>query len=62
MKDNGMECCEAHKRKKGICMLIVGLIIVANAYWAFASWWMLVGALIALGGLGKAVMPMGKCK
>ena len=63
-KDKAMSmcCCESHMRKKGVCMLIVGLVVIANAYSAFVSWWMLVGILIALGGLWKAIAPVTPCK
>ncbi len=61
-KDKAGMCCESHKRKKGVCMLIVGLVVLVNAYWPFMGWMALVGLIIALGGLWKAVMPMTPCK
>jgi len=63
MKDKmmSMECCEGHKRKKGLMMLLVGIILMANAYLNFLSWWMLIGVLVALGGLLKLIIPMKPC-
>lgn len=60
-KEMGMRF-ESHMKKHGICMLLVGLVVMANAQWAFMNWAMLIGALITLGGLLKAFMPMTPCK
>ena len=46
----------------GGCLLVVGLIILANQYWNLISWWTLLGALIAIGGFMKIIMPMCPCK
>ena len=43
--------------------LIVGLIILANAYWMFARWDYLIGGLLALAGLAKLMKPCcGHCE
>jgi len=45
---------------KGAGMLVLGLLILANAYFAVADWWTFFGALLALTGLVKLLMPMKK--
>lgn len=42
---------------KGVMALILGLLILANAYWSIVSWAYFVGIIIALAGLIKIVMP-----
>ena len=44
-------------RCKGWVRFLAGLVLVANGYWNFADWWMLVGILVALGGLMRILMP-----
>lgn len=46
----------AHMKKKGGCMLVIGLAIALNAYYMWTDAWMLFGGLIALGGLAKMLM------
>lgn len=41
----------------GIKSVVVGLVFVANWYWNFADWWLLVGVLFVLAGLLKLVKP-----
>ena len=62
MAMHGECCCEMHKRAKGIKMLILGLLIVANAYLNIVSWWQFAGILVALAGLMKMLMPMHRCE
>lgn len=38
-------------------MLMVGIVILINAYWPFANWWVLVGWLLVIKGLMKMVVP-----
>jgi uncharacterized membrane protein HdeD (DUF308 family) len=45
---------------KGVGMLILGLLILANAYWGFLTWAGFIGALLFLGGLIKLLMPHKK--
>ena len=45
---------------KGVAMLVLGLLVVANAYWMFLDWATFIGALLVLGGLLKLVMPHKK--
>lgn len=42
-------------------MLVVGLLILANAYWSVMGWGYFVGGLAVIGGLLKMFMPC-KCK
>lgn len=45
---------------KGAGMLVLGLLILANVYFAVADWWTFFGALLVLAGFVKLVMPMKK--
>jgi uncharacterized membrane protein HdeD (DUF308 family) len=47
--------------RHGLGMLVGGLLILANAYWAFMSWPYFIGGLAALSGLWKMVVPCN-CK
>jgi uncharacterized membrane protein HdeD (DUF308 family) len=55
------ECCASHKTWKGVKMLILGLLVLANVKWAVVDWFTFVGIIIALKGLIKIVKPMHKC-
>jgi uncharacterized membrane protein HdeD (DUF308 family) len=62
MKDNkcwGGKCHACH----GGTLFILGLIVLANVYWPFLSWGVLIGLLLVLGGILKWVKPhCGHCK
>jgi len=45
---------------KGVGMLVLGLLIVANDYWGFLDWATFIGALLVLGGFLKLTMPHKK--
>jgi uncharacterized membrane protein HdeD (DUF308 family) len=45
---------------KGAGMLVLGLLILANAYWGFLTWGAFIGAFLALGGFIKLLMPHKK--
>ena len=45
------------KRKAGY-MLIAGVLIALNAWCNWTDAWLLLGVIIALGSLGKLIMPM----
>lgn len=49
-------------KMKGVGMLILGLLILANAYWGFLTWAAFIGILFVLGGLLKFLMPCKKDK
>ena len=51
-------CC--NPMCKGIKMVVLGAIIVANEYYLKFNWWYLFGGLIALKGLMIALFH-GKC-
>ncbi|MEM3127358.1 MAG: hypothetical protein QW331_04825 [Candidatus Woesearchaeota archaeon] len=55
-------CCGTGcMRCSGIKWLIVGIVIILNELYRFASWALLIGALIALGGLIKATKHKCSC-
>ncbi len=51
---------EMWHKYKGTGMLVLGLLILANAYFAVADWWTFFGVLLAVGGFLKLVLPMKK--
>ena len=53
MAKEEMQC---HHKGKGTMMLILGLLVLANAYWNVLDWAMFIGAVLALGGLAKMLM------
>ncbi len=46
-------CHKCHGGK----MLVLGIILLVNAFWPFLDWWKLIGILLVLGGIMKMVMP-----
>ncbi len=55
-KEHGM-----HMKHKGVMMVILGALILANVYWIKLGWGAFVGGVFVLGGLAK--MTHGcKCK
>lgn len=38
---------------KGVMMLIVGLLVLANTYWAIVSWDYFIGIILVLAGIIK---------
>ncbi len=55
-KNSGRKRSSMHV-KKGVGMLILGLLILTNALWPFMSWGAFIGAVVALVGLLKLVFP-----
>lgn len=53
------ECCCKHR---GCMMLVLGLLVLANAYWAIVNWAVFIGAVLVLKGLLKLAMPNHVCK
>jgi len=51
-----MDMCHGMHKKKGAVMLVLGLLILANAYWSIVSWPVFIGIILALAGLGKIIM------
>jgi len=60
MKDQ-CSCACACKGCFGTKMIVLGLIVLANAYWNFLSWATLIGILLILAGIIKFAMPC-RCK
>jgi len=55
-KKEMMKCCGMH-RKKGVMMLVLGLLVLANVYFPVLSWGAFIGAVLVLAGIVKLVMP-----
>lgn len=51
------EYCEGHMKKKGLMMLILGLLILGNAYYSVASWSIFIGVIVAVAGFLKLIIP-----
>jgi uncharacterized membrane protein HdeD (DUF308 family) len=49
------EMC-GHKGK-GWIMLVLGLLILGNAVYSVVEWSIFIGAIVALAGLAKLLMP-----
>lgn len=52
-KKNVCECHHGH----GWGMLVLGALVLANAYWPMLSWPVFIGAAAVIGGLSKMMMP-----
>ena len=50
-----------HKKMMGCKMLVLGILVLANAYWSVVNWAAFIGIILALGGICKLLMPMDKC-
>ncbi|MFA5070823.1 MAG: hypothetical protein WC511_00440 [Candidatus Pacearchaeota archaeon] len=51
-----MECCKS-PRGKGFAMLVLGALVLGNAYWVWLSWPLFIGWLLVLAGFLKMLMP-----
>jgi uncharacterized membrane protein HdeD (DUF308 family) len=47
---------EMWHKGKGIAMLVLGLLIIANIYWIHMTWATFIGVILILGGIVKASM------
>ena len=47
-------CSKCHAGK----LLIVGVLVLANAFWSFLDWGVFIGLLLVLVGLLKLLKPM----
>ena len=57
-----MSCCEEYCPKyKAMQLIVVGAVVLANYWWNFVNWWLLVGALLVLAGVLKLIMPCCPC-
>lgn len=48
---------QKHHKMWSFKMLVIGLIVLANAYYAFIGWDYLIGGLLVLAGLIKLAKP-----
>ncbi len=53
-----MEDYVRYHRFKSWGSLVVGLLVIANAYWGFLTWDYFIGGLLALFGLIKLLIPV----
>ena len=52
------KCCSGgHHKCIGVCMLIVGVLILINAYFGLVNWGIFIGGIVALKGLIMLVKP-----
>ena len=51
-----------HKKMMSWKMLVLGLLVLANATWNVVSWATFIGGLLAIAGLCKLVIPCNCCK
>ena len=51
-----MSCCRMHKGK-GVGLMILGLLVLANVYWPYLDWGAFVGAVFVIAGFIKLVTP-----
>jgi len=49
-------------KMKGFAMLVLGLLILANVLWPFATWAAFIGGVLAIGGFLKIAMSCCKKK
>jgi uncharacterized membrane protein HdeD (DUF308 family) len=47
-------------KMKGVGMLVLGFLILANVYWGLLNWAAFIGTLLVLGGLLKLLLPCKK--
>jgi uncharacterized membrane protein HdeD (DUF308 family) len=55
-KKQMLNCCQMHKGK-GFLLLVLGLVILINAYMPFLNWGAFIGLVLILAGFLKLVMP-----
>lgn len=63
-KDMKMENCDCKCHShgwRGAVMLLVGALVLLNAYYMWLSWPIFIGILIVLKGLKVLVMPRCNC-
>jgi len=56
--DKSMSCCCGNWRYcKAVCLIVLGLVLAANEYWAWQNGWYVLSALLVIGGIVKLLMP-----
>lgn len=62
MDDKGMqEHWKMHKKMMGWKMLIVGVLVILNAYFNVFNWANFIGLLLVIGGIMKLTMSENCC-
>jgi uncharacterized membrane protein HdeD (DUF308 family) len=51
-----------HHKGHGCMMLVLGLLVLGNAYWGWLNWAYFIGFALVLGGLCKMMMCCKKKK
>lgn len=51
-----------HKKMMGCKMLVLGALVLANAYWNIFNWANFIGWILVIAGLVKLVGYSCKCK
>ena len=46
-----------HMKMWGLKMIILGLLVLANAYWLILDWSLFIGVILIIAGLAKLLMP-----
>lgn len=46
-----------HKKMMGGKMIILGALVIANAYWGLLNWPLFIGGVLILAGISKFAMP-----
>jgi len=61
VKEEKEECCHGHMHKgMGGGLVLIGLLVLANAYWSVVTWSTFLGAVLILAGICKMAMRMKK--
>ena len=45
------ECCPGFTKAMGWKLLILGLLVIANSYWAVVNWAIFIGIILAVKGI-----------
>ena len=56
MKNISKEDMAKHHKMMGCKIMVLGAIVLANAYWMFIRWDYLIGIMLVLAGLAKMMM------
>ena len=58
MDSGGSKHWMMHKKMMGIKMVILGLLVFANAYFGILNWAVFISIVLVLAGILKLVMPV----
>ena len=62
MEKKGEKHMGMHMKHKGVAMIILGALILANVYWINIGWGTFIGGVFVLGGLVKLIHGGSCCK